>query len=91
LQQIGGFLRVLRFPPPIKLTATILKDITEILLKMALNILVSDRSVVFSGTTVFSNNETDHHDITEILLEVVFNTITSFFLLTFEDKTRSVF
>ena len=23
LQQVGGFLRVLRFPPPIKLTATI--------------------------------------------------------------------
>jgi hypothetical protein len=38
--------------------------------------------VVFSGTTGFSNNETDHYDITEILLEVVFNTITSFFLLT---------
>jgi hypothetical protein len=47
--------------------------------------------VVFSGTTGFSNNETDHYDITEILLEVVFNTITSFFLLTFEDKTRNVF
>jgi hypothetical protein len=23
LQQVGGFLRVLRFPPPIKLTATL--------------------------------------------------------------------
>ena len=33
LRQVGGFLRVLRFPPPIKLTATI----TEILLKLALN------------------------------------------------------
>jgi hypothetical protein len=31
LRQVGGFLRVLRFPPPIKLTAT------EILLKVALN------------------------------------------------------
>jgi hypothetical protein len=30
-RQVGGFLRVLRFPPPIKLTAT------EILLKVALN------------------------------------------------------
>jgi hypothetical protein len=29
LQQVGGFLRVLRFPPPIKLT--------EVLLKVALN------------------------------------------------------
>ena len=32
LQQVGGFLQVLRFPPPIKLN-----DITEILLKVALN------------------------------------------------------
>jgi hypothetical protein len=32
LRQVGGFLRVLRFPPPIKLT-----NITEILLKVALN------------------------------------------------------
>ena len=29
LRQVGGFLQVLRFPPPIKLTATI--DMTEIL------------------------------------------------------------
>ena len=34
LQQVGGYLWVLWFPPPIKLTATI---ITEILLKVALN------------------------------------------------------
>jgi hypothetical protein len=34
LQQVGGFLRVLRFPPPIKLAR---HDITEILLKVALN------------------------------------------------------
>ena len=33
LRQVDGFLRVLRFPPPIKLTTTI----TEILLKVALN------------------------------------------------------
>jgi hypothetical protein len=35
LRQVSGFLRVLRFPQPIKLTAMI--DITEILLKVALN------------------------------------------------------
>ena len=34
LRQAGGFLRVLRFPPPIKLTV---RDIAEILLKVALN------------------------------------------------------
>jgi hypothetical protein len=33
-RQIGGFHQVLRYPPPIKLT-----DITEILLKVALNIM----------------------------------------------------
>ena len=34
LWQVGGFLLILRFPPPIKLTR---HDITEILLKVALN------------------------------------------------------
>jgi hypothetical protein len=34
LQQVDGFLRVLRFPPPIKLDC---HDITEILVKVALN------------------------------------------------------
>ena len=33
LSQVGGFLRALRFPPPIKLT----HDIAEILMKVALN------------------------------------------------------
>ena len=37
LRQVGGFLQVLRFPPPIKLTTTI---ITETLLKVALNTIV---------------------------------------------------
>jgi hypothetical protein len=36
LRQVGGFLRVLQFPPPIKLTATIYR-VTEILLKVALS------------------------------------------------------
>ena len=37
-----GFLRVLRFPPPIKLTAT---HITEILLKVALNTIKQTNKV----------------------------------------------
>jgi len=38
LRQVSGFLWVLRFPPPIKLTASIqLKIKTEILLEVALN------------------------------------------------------
>jgi hypothetical protein len=34
LRQVGGFLRVLRFPPPIKINRN---DIAEMLLKVALN------------------------------------------------------
>ena len=34
LRQVGGFLQVLQFPPPIKPTG---HDITEILIKVALN------------------------------------------------------
>jgi hypothetical protein len=37
LQQVGNFLRVLRFPPPINLIDIIVQDITEILLKVALS------------------------------------------------------
>jgi hypothetical protein len=40
LRQVGGFLSVLRFAPPIKLTATI----TEILLKVALNTIKPNQS-----------------------------------------------
>ena len=36
-----------------------------------------DRSVIFSGTPVFSANEIDRHDITEILLKLALNTINS--------------
>ena len=39
LRQVGSFLWVFRFPPPIKMTATI--DTTEILLKVALSTKVS--------------------------------------------------
>jgi hypothetical protein len=44
LWQVGDFLQVLRFPPPIKLTAN---DITELLLKVALK----KRTI-----TIFCNN-----------------------------------
>jgi len=37
LQQVDGFLRVLQFPPPIKLATT---NMTEILLKVALNTII---------------------------------------------------
>ena len=46
LQQVSGFLRVLGFPPPIKLTR---HNITEILLKVALNtIKPTNQSKIFS-------------------------------------------
>ena len=62
LQQIGGFLRVLRFPPPIKLTATMW-------LKYCCNRWFS------SCPPVSSTNKTDCHDIDEILLKVASITI----------------
>ena len=34
-----------------------------------------NRSVVFSGTPISSNNKTNRHDLTEILLKVALNTI----------------
>ena len=56
IRQVGGFLRVLQFPPPIKLTVTIY---TEILLKVALNTinltitLVSVKYIQFINNAVF--------------------------------------
>jgi hypothetical protein len=45
LRQVGGFLRVLQFPPPIKLTATVyISCVTEILLKVALNTINQTKS-----------------------------------------------
>ena len=41
LRQVGGFLRVLRFPPPIKLLDC--HDVTDILLKVALNTLTHNK------------------------------------------------
>ena len=49
LRQIGGFLRVLRFPPPIKLIAT--NDIAEILLKVALNTIKQSTCNGFTYTS----------------------------------------
>ena len=43
LQQVSGFFRELRFPPPIKLTAII----TEILLKVALNTINQPTTIHF--------------------------------------------
>jgi hypothetical protein len=67
LRQVGDFLRVLRFPPQIKLTAT--NDIAEILLKVTL-ITITLRLT----PPVSSTNKTDHHNIAEILLKVALNT-----------------
>ena len=50
LRQVGGLLWALRFPPPIKLTATIY--ITEIMLEMALtlNTIYQTQDHIFSET-----------------------------------------
>jgi hypothetical protein len=64
LEQVGGFLPVLWFPPPMKLTAT---DITEILLKVALNNInryVSSTGLIlleFESTTSRTRDEHSNH------------------------------
>jgi hypothetical protein len=51
LRQDGGFLRVLRFPPPIKLTR---HEITEILLKVALNTIDQTKRKLDVKTTMLT-------------------------------------
>ena len=46
LRQVVGFLRILRFPPPIKLTATIYN---EILLKVSLNTIKPNQTLNIKG------------------------------------------
>ena len=45
---VGGFIWVLLFPPPLKLTTTII-DITQILLKVALNTITLTITLKISG------------------------------------------
>ena len=47
LRQVGGILREVRIPPPIKLTTT---TIVEILLKVALNIIALSLSLSLSSS-----------------------------------------
>jgi hypothetical protein len=49
LQQVGGFLLVLRFPPPIKIDR---HDITEILLIVALNTINQSIRYILKGNTI---------------------------------------
>ena len=54
LMQVGGFLLVFWFPPPIKRTVTDRHDITEIFLKVALNtIIITSNSEI---STLFYKN-----------------------------------
>jgi hypothetical protein len=50
LRQVCGFLQILWFPLPIKLTATIILNITEILLKVELNIITHNPNPLFADT-----------------------------------------
>jgi len=54
LRQVGGFLRVLRFPPPIKLTY---HDKTEILLKLPLNAIKPKKPTNFPALVLWSIDE----------------------------------
>jgi hypothetical protein len=75
LREVSGFLWVLRLPQPIKLTATY--DITEILLKVALNTITHPHPIqfVFSarleltmlmviGTDCIGSCKSNYHTIT---------------------------
>ena len=53
LQQVSGFLQVLRFPPPIK---TDRHDIAEILLKVALNIITRQKHIFLYSVFVLQFN-----------------------------------
>jgi hypothetical protein len=53
LRQVGGFLQILQFPPPIKLAARY--DITEILLQMALDTIALNLYISFHDI-LFKNN-----------------------------------
>jgi hypothetical protein len=50
LRQVGGFLRVLQFPPPIKLTES--HNIIEILLKVALNTITLIKQIIILTTVL---------------------------------------
>ena len=68
LQQVDGFLLVLLFPPPIKLTATLYVTLCDKVCQW----LAAGRWF----TPVSSTNKSDRDDIAEIFLEVVLNTVT---------------
>ena len=59
---------------------TVRHDITEALLKVALNTITHNPQLNLwwysPGTPVSSTIKTDRHDVTEILLKVALNTIT---------------
>jgi hypothetical protein len=59
LRQVGGFLRVLRFPPPIKLTAT------EILLKVALKTINLNKQEYKKIKECTTQNPTDLRERTD--------------------------
>jgi len=67
-------------PPVSSTNKTDRHDITEILLKVALNTTKQTSNKYVTGQQfspappVFSTNKTDRHDITEILLKVALNT-----------------
>jgi hypothetical protein len=58
LRQFGVFLRVLRFPPPIKLTS--MHDITEILLKVAQTPYETKPVTILNVFCCFLGNRTYH-------------------------------
>jgi hypothetical protein len=73
-QQVGGFLQVLRFPPPIKLTACSCYNfhltlwVESVLVTTLYDTFLVAGQWFSSGTQDSSTNKTSHHHVTEILL-----------------------
>jgi hypothetical protein len=64
ITQVGGFLRIFRFPPPIKLT----HDITEILLNVALNIIKQTNPWAVVIKRVCGRHPSLHMSVSDIIL-----------------------
>jgi hypothetical protein len=71
LRQFDGFLLVLRFTPPIKLTH---HDITEILLKVVLNTIAKPNLSIFIHTYImhiFKTSKSGHFLVCMVIIQYV--------------------
>jgi len=87
LTLVEGFLRVLQFPPPIKLNEVysiqhyVIKFVSDLtLVEGFLRVLQFPPPIKLMNRRFLFTNKTVHHDITKMLLKVVLNTILSLYM-----------